>query len=857
MNNSYMDMIPFPTEQLLETLKSRRRSLMGSESTQPVYGIDFIEVKAKPAGGWDLGVHFFQGRDQAQESKEKVPAIPAGITKDNVRITRIGTNGKFLRVEAVTYPGNESPALGVHAVETMKKGPEMGGGDEFISTSPRYFLELIDVPGMDTFFSRGFFFLGHSTPVDPRQLGPVSEGPRPVTPIDYLAKDYASFRRLILDQLSLLVPKWKERHVPDLGIAIVEILAYAGDYLSYFQDASSTEAYLGTARRRTSLRRHARLLDYRMHDGCNTRMPIQVQVDYHVKLEKGTPLLSKINGQGLRIPPEIYRENILLRDFQVRVFETMQPVELLPEHNEMFFYNWGMSGYVLEKGAVKAALEGHYPGLKPGDLLMFEEHRRDVSLHHLVRLNHPPVLTTDIPLKQAITLITWPDEDALPFDWPLVENTHTQRRVRVLGNIVLADYGRTIPGETLPPVPEDGTYYPQLKYTDVVYAVPYQDWWMKIPSGTSAMKQNPLAALPAVKLIETSENTTVTAGKKWSPRRDLLSSGSFAREFVVENESDGSIYLRFGDGTLGKKPVPGTVFKAFYRVNGGHDGHSEPGTIAHIVTDNGRITGIYNPVSSSNPVAAETLHQVRIDAPQAFKTQERCITPEDYAVMAERHPDVKEVRVYIRWTGSWHTVYIYVDRADNKPVNKEFISNFLAYLSPYRPSGIDLEIRGPFFVELVITLTIYLADGVFPGPVRQELTEVFSSGLKPDGTRGFFHPDNFTFGQTLYLSTLVTRAMQVRGVERVDVDEFRRYDTPPELKIYPDHIPVGALEILRLDNRADAPGNGLITFSIESFCEESRAQQRGEPIKNISKAPLTAGGSAKAFDKSDNGGSSR
>ena len=80
----------------------------------------------------------------------------------------------------------------------------------------------------------------------------------PTTPeIDYLAKDYASFRRLMLDRLALLVPDWRERNAADLGIALVELLAYVGDHLSYQQDAVATEAYLGTARRRISVRRHA------------------------------------------------------------------------------------------------------------------------------------------------------------------------------------------------------------------------------------------------------------------------------------------------------------------------------------------------------------------------------------------------------------------------------------------------------------------------------------------------------------------------------------------------------------------------------------------------------------------------
>ena len=96
--------------------------------------------------------------------------------------------------------------------------------------------------------------------------------------INYLAKDYASFRQLILDRLALVMPRWQETHVPDLGIALVELLAYVGDYLSYYQDAVATEAYLGTARQRISVRRHVRLVDYAMHEGCNARAWVTVEL---------------------------------------------------------------------------------------------------------------------------------------------------------------------------------------------------------------------------------------------------------------------------------------------------------------------------------------------------------------------------------------------------------------------------------------------------------------------------------------------------------------------------------------------------------------------------------------------------
>src|SRR6185295_15316855 len=109
--------------------------------------------------------------------------------------------------------------------------------------------------------------------------------PLPQPDINYLAKDYSSFRQIILDRLSLIMPDWRERHVPDIGIALVEVLAYSADYLSYYQDAVATEAYLDTTRQRISIRRHARLVDYRMHEGCNARAWVAVETSQDESLD--------------------------------------------------------------------------------------------------------------------------------------------------------------------------------------------------------------------------------------------------------------------------------------------------------------------------------------------------------------------------------------------------------------------------------------------------------------------------------------------------------------------------------------------------------------------------------------------
>jgi hypothetical protein len=123
-----------------------------------------------------------------------------------------------------------------------------------------------------------FTTTGNTLDVDPKAQPTCAPRKQLEPQPNYLARDFGSFRQLLFDRMALLMPQWKERHVPDLGVTLIELLAYVGDYLSYFQDAVGTEAYLHTARQRVSVRRHARLVDYQLNEGCNARTFVQINV---------------------------------------------------------------------------------------------------------------------------------------------------------------------------------------------------------------------------------------------------------------------------------------------------------------------------------------------------------------------------------------------------------------------------------------------------------------------------------------------------------------------------------------------------------------------------------------------------
>lgn len=81
-------------------------------------------------------------------------------------------------------------------------------------------------------------------------------------PIDYTAKDFRGFRDAMLSYARGTVPEWTSRNPADFGVAMVEMLSYCLDVMSYYQDRLVGEAYLATATQRSSVLEIARVLGY-------------------------------------------------------------------------------------------------------------------------------------------------------------------------------------------------------------------------------------------------------------------------------------------------------------------------------------------------------------------------------------------------------------------------------------------------------------------------------------------------------------------------------------------------------------------------------------------------------------------
>lgn len=804
--------------------KENRRDLVLASSA--LNGIDFLEVQDDPTAPpprWQrqLAVHFLK------------PLAPGSLTSANVRIE----GGERIRPIKVREVSIDADILTVRVEQP---------GDFSI-----YTLRLTSDPehddppdGFDPILSGIDFSFKVDCPSDfdcrPAHVcPPVAEA---APEIDYLAKDYASFRQLMLDRMSVLMPQWTERNAADLGITLVELLAYVGDQLSYEQDGIATEAYLGTARRRTSIRRHVRLVDYFMHDGCNARVWAQIAIEAgtHFVLPKGTQLLTAAGIPNARIAPNSADLDKALRA-SPEVFETMHDARLFAAHAEMKFYAWGDEQCCLPKGATRATLlddEDNPLQLQAGDVLIFEERLgphtgqpEDADPMHRQAIRLTSALSGTDPLTNTpIVEIEWAPEDALAFPLCISAISDSQKaetNVSVaLGNIVLADHGLTIPAEEIGPVPDSKIdrvpadncdrcqpqdavpvpprFRPRLQQAPLTMAVPLNS---DAPAAL-VCAENLTGALPAISLD----------GESWQPKRDLLASDAFAKEFVVEVDDDGVATLRFGDDEHGLRPETGETFTATYRVGNGRAGNIGRDSLAHIVTAELAVIGVRNPLAARGGTDAETIEEVRQNAPSAFRVQERAVTPADYAEVAKRHAGIQDAAATFRWTGSWRTVFLTIDRIGGLEVDADFKTEMRAHMERYRMAGHDLEINGPLYVSLEIEMTICVKPDYFRGDVEAALLQIFSNRVLPDGTRGLFHPDNFSFGQTFYLSPLYAAAMKVEGVGAVKITTFQRQAIPDtnHVALTAGKLELGPFEIARLDNDRNFPEHGVIRLTMEN-----------------------------------------
>ena len=593
--------------------EDERRSAVLLNAAHPLNGLDFVEYR----------------RD---------PAAPAG--------RRFRLEASFLKAPPALVAADAEIIGGVRIVGLGVLDIEPDPGDPlrlriFVDREGDFstYVLALSHAGLDPERSQARFSFKAGCPSDfdcrrPNPCGPEA----PDEPeLDYLARDYQSFRRLFLDLVAARNPDWKERLPADFSIAVVELFAYMGDYYSYMQDAlAGTESFFETCLHRISMQRHARLIDYRMHDGRNAATFVQFDLDpapdptprvvpagTRLATRIAQPLIGQAAPPGAVLPADADFDTDPALE-QATVFETTALIATTSRHNLLFFHSFADTDCCLGKGAREAFLYGlegaqiFAPEFQAGDYILIEEvlspvtgaradadpTRRAVVRLEAAEATEDPVFTdtltageltprlnpvgeTAMPLQR----VSWRREDALTQAFCLSSETALAGLIRdvsiVRGNVAPADHGRMVRRDDLS-ITEGTGRWPlaamALADPDLTRQAGTPDPLLAADGRPAAdrhdLAAHPRDAVPAIHLRSVQEGG---ARRFWTGVPHLGDSGAYDRHFVAETDEDGETTLRFGDDVHGRAPRNIDSVTAFYRIGSGRRGNLSAGALVHAV----------------------------------------------------------------------------------------------------------------------------------------------------------------------------------------------------------------------------------------------------------------------------------
>ncbi|HLL64843.1 MAG TPA: hypothetical protein VK453_03735 [Micromonosporaceae bacterium] len=637
--------------------------------------------------------------------------------------------------------------------------------------------------------------------------------PRPSPVHDYLARDWTGLRQALVEFLHREYPD-ADLSPADPDIAVAELFAHVGDLLHYRLDRQATEAYLETARRRTSVRRHVALVDYRLGEAVSARTCVLVQPPpgaAPVAVPAGS-VAAVAAGSAL--------------GFTIEAALTVQP-----SRGEIPVYDWTGDAFELPEGTTECVLVRPAPAdplgdawLAAGDLLAFEvvdasdidrQHAwagRTVTWPlpgpafreplpsrpaHVVRLAAVTPLTD--PLAPALPLYTvrWSPGEALPRAYPVaVDDRAGAPEVTVArANLVPAHHGRLAAGPGALRAGRPGEYHLDAAATMPVArradGRPYRlDVDVRLPSGGTVRPE----LVPS--LVEVADP---------------------ALACVLDTEDGMPPALRFRTGALGLLPPGGSTVVAAYEVGAGVAANL-PANVLRVLERNVAGPGLppqwqhvadaRNPVPATGGAEPESLDRARRDAPEAYAANpRRAVTPADHAGYLSRQPGVQRAAATRGWSGSWPIVRTSVGlTADPATVAADRLERLRVAVEDVRMLGTEVAVVAGTPVGLYLQLTVCATPTVGADTLRGQILAL----LRPGSTRqpGFFHPDRMGLGAPVYVSAVIAAVAALPGVDRVEATQARRITDPPSVRL--DVLTVGPGEIAVLDDDPAQPSRGRL-----------------------------------------------
>jgi hypothetical protein len=316
------------------------------------------------------------------------------------------------------------------------------------------------------------------------------------------------------------------------------------------------------------------------------------------------------------------------------------------------------------------------------------------------------------------------------------------------------------------------------------------------------LKQTPLTYVTAATTTGSASSLQIRVNAvSWQEVDNLYGQAADAHVYAIVNNDDGTSTVQFGDGIHGARlPTGQNNVRAEYRKGLGSAGNLKDAQIDQLLVRPLGVKSAVNPRASTGGADAETLQELRSNAPLTTLTLGRVVSLTDYRDFARSFSGVSKASAVWIFEGGHKQILLTVGGPKGAVIesDSETYTKLLQALHDYGDPyvllrmqtfrAVSFRLAGNLFVDAV-----YESDNVLADVKAALLTR--------------FAYDQREFVQPVFLSEVIEVIQGVAGVLAVDVDALHRSDQaqerknrlladPPHLDAYGDML---AAEMLTLD----------------------------------------------------------
>lgn len=286
------------------------------------------------------------------------------------------------------------------------------------------------------------------------------------------------------------------------------------------------------------------------------------------------------------------------------------------------------------------------------------------------------------------------------------------------------------------------------------------------PNQTFKLKQTPLTYTQAATPSGRESSLEITAnGAAWKEVSSLYAQSPNAKVFATMNLSGGGELVQAGDGEEGATlPTGQNNLIANYRVGIGAAGNVAAGAITTLVDRPVGVSGVTNPTAATGGQDAQSVEDIRTNAPQTVLTLGRAVSITDYQNFAATFAGISKASALWIPNGANRGVFLTVAGVNGASLTgSQTLSNLVKALLAY--GNPQIAIYAQSFYETVFRLKAAIAyDPAYdPDAVNAAVMALLTS------TYSFAARD---FGQGVSGDEVDALIQSVAGVDAVNVTKL-------------------------------------------------------------------------------------